>query len=292
VHFTGKERDTSGNDYFGARYYSSALGRWMSPDPSGQTYAEMTNPQSFNLYAYVMNNPLVNLDPIGLDCIYFTNDGLNVESIDPQNSTQNAGTGLNQQATDCGAHGGNWVNGTVGAVIPNSQGGFNVSSSDSLATYYTTLTSPDLESSGTGCFGNCTTGYSVYTTYDLKSMLVTGSFDDFLQWLPKNGAPGYAGAQYPLSTASKYTLGGKDGDNDYCGSNGAGIPLNNNDWACAMHDYNSHNLGDQHWLDAWDRKNPKGPQLQQTNQNLCDHVSGPEGLAIKAAFTLTYWGCR
>jgi RHS repeat-associated protein len=35
-HFTGKERDTeSGNDYFGARYYSSAMGRWMSPDPLG-----------------------------------------------------------------------------------------------------------------------------------------------------------------------------------------------------------------------------------------------------------------
>jgi len=35
-HFTGKERDSeSGNDYFGARYYSSAMGRFMSPDPSG-----------------------------------------------------------------------------------------------------------------------------------------------------------------------------------------------------------------------------------------------------------------
>ena len=30
---TGKERDAeSGNDYFGARYYSSAMGRFMSPD--------------------------------------------------------------------------------------------------------------------------------------------------------------------------------------------------------------------------------------------------------------------
>jgi len=30
----GKERDTeSGNDYFGTRYYSSAMGRFMSPDP-------------------------------------------------------------------------------------------------------------------------------------------------------------------------------------------------------------------------------------------------------------------
>jgi RHS repeat-associated protein len=33
-HFTGKERDTeSGNDYFGARYYASSMGRFMSPDP-------------------------------------------------------------------------------------------------------------------------------------------------------------------------------------------------------------------------------------------------------------------
>jgi len=31
---TGKERDTkSGNDYFGARYYASSMGRFMSPDP-------------------------------------------------------------------------------------------------------------------------------------------------------------------------------------------------------------------------------------------------------------------
>jgi RHS repeat-associated protein len=35
-HFTGKERDAeSGNDYFGARYYASSMGRWMSPDWSG-----------------------------------------------------------------------------------------------------------------------------------------------------------------------------------------------------------------------------------------------------------------
>jgi len=35
--YTGKERDTeSGNDYFGARYYSSAMGRFMSPDWSAK----------------------------------------------------------------------------------------------------------------------------------------------------------------------------------------------------------------------------------------------------------------
>ncbi|MDR3573594.1 MAG: RHS repeat-associated core domain-containing protein, partial [Anaerolineaceae bacterium] len=48
-HFTGKERDTeSGNDYFGARYYSSAMGRFMSPDwnesPVAIPYADLSNP--------------------------------------------------------------------------------------------------------------------------------------------------------------------------------------------------------------------------------------------------------
>jgi RHS repeat-associated protein len=70
--FTGKERDTeSGNDYFGARYYSSAVGRFMSPDWSAKVmpvpYAKLNDPQSLNLYAYVMNNPLTNVDPDGHD---------------------------------------------------------------------------------------------------------------------------------------------------------------------------------------------------------------------------------
>jgi len=71
---TGKERDTeSGNDYFFARYYSSALGRFMSPDWSAKVmpvpYATMSDPQSLNLYAYVRNNPVSRVDPDGhLDC--------------------------------------------------------------------------------------------------------------------------------------------------------------------------------------------------------------------------------
>ena len=66
-HFTGKEHDSeSGNDYFGARYLSSILGRWMSPDPTGLALAEAENPQSLNLYSYVQNNPLSVIDPDGL----------------------------------------------------------------------------------------------------------------------------------------------------------------------------------------------------------------------------------
>jgi len=70
--FTGKERDTeSGNDYFEARYYSSSMGRFMSPDWSAKVmpvpYAKLDNPQSLNLYAYVGNNPLTRVDLDGHD---------------------------------------------------------------------------------------------------------------------------------------------------------------------------------------------------------------------------------
>jgi RHS repeat-associated protein len=68
--FTGKERDQeSGNDYFGARYYASNMGRWMSPDWSAKVepvpYAKLDNPQSLNLYTYALNNPLRNIDKDG-----------------------------------------------------------------------------------------------------------------------------------------------------------------------------------------------------------------------------------
>jgi RHS repeat-associated protein len=71
--FTGKERDTeSGLDYFGARYYTSTMGRWMSPDwaskPEAVPYSTLDNPQSLNLYGYVLNNPLSHADADGHCC--------------------------------------------------------------------------------------------------------------------------------------------------------------------------------------------------------------------------------
>lgn len=67
AHFTGKERDSESElDYFGARYYSSTMGRFMSPDwadsPSPVPWAVFSDPQSLNLYSYVRNNPLSHRD--------------------------------------------------------------------------------------------------------------------------------------------------------------------------------------------------------------------------------------
>jgi RHS repeat-associated protein len=67
--FEGKERDTeTGNDDFGARYYSNRFGRWLSADwssvPVPVPYANLTNPQTLNLYAMVADDPesFVDLD--------------------------------------------------------------------------------------------------------------------------------------------------------------------------------------------------------------------------------------
>jgi RHS repeat-associated protein len=66
--FTGKERDAeSGLDNFGARYFSSSAGRFeTTDDPGADQHPE--EPQSWNMYSYVRNNPLGNIDPDGRAC--------------------------------------------------------------------------------------------------------------------------------------------------------------------------------------------------------------------------------
>jgi RHS repeat-associated protein len=47
------------------RRYSPEKGRWMSPDPAGQDAADPSDPQTWNMYAYVRNNPTTLTDPDG-----------------------------------------------------------------------------------------------------------------------------------------------------------------------------------------------------------------------------------
>jgi RHS repeat-associated protein len=68
--FTGKKRDTeTGLDYFGARYYSNGLGRWISADwsatPVPVPYADFADPQTLNLYQFVGGNPASKADADG-----------------------------------------------------------------------------------------------------------------------------------------------------------------------------------------------------------------------------------
>src|SRR5262249_47438322 len=87
--FTGKERDSeTGLDYFGARYYSNGLGRFITPDwsavPVPVPYADLSDPQSLNQYSYVRNIPTVKVDPDGHCCLEEITDTIEVIAQNPQ----------------------------------------------------------------------------------------------------------------------------------------------------------------------------------------------------------------
>ncbi|MCZ2075083.1 MAG: RHS repeat-associated core domain-containing protein [Bryobacterales bacterium] len=62
---TADQKFETGLDYFRARYYSGAQGRFTSPDPMFFQVEMLADPQRFNLYAYARNNPLRFIDPTG-----------------------------------------------------------------------------------------------------------------------------------------------------------------------------------------------------------------------------------
>ena len=67
------------------------MGRFLSPDPSGLAFANQGNPQSLNLYSYALNNPLVNTDPTGMECVW--DDGSFDSEDDPVTGSSAGCTG-------------------------------------------------------------------------------------------------------------------------------------------------------------------------------------------------------
>jgi RHS repeat-associated protein len=102
--FTGYERDSeSGLDYANQRYYFSTIARFMTPDPLGAS-ADIMNPQTWNRYTYVINSPLSYIDPLGLVCYHFNDDGV----LEPNYVETESG---------CADHGGFWSDGDGGTEI-------------------------------------------------------------------------------------------------------------------------------------------------------------------------------
>lgn len=77
-------------------------GRWISPDPAGLNAADPSNPQSWNRYAYVLNNPLSYKDPLGLYCDYSDHD-------DPSSGFDSSQFDYNSNTGECTDNGGQWV---------------------------------------------------------------------------------------------------------------------------------------------------------------------------------------
>ena len=117
--FEGKERDQeTGNDDFGARYYSNRFGRWLSADwsavPVAVPYATLANPQTLNLYSMVGDDPETSADLDGhtdvWDVVNFVVGAVNAFASDTV-----GGAGRQQQDTTAGKLGA--AAGDAGATI-------------------------------------------------------------------------------------------------------------------------------------------------------------------------------
>jgi RHS repeat-associated protein len=62
LNYTGQQLDGTGLLYYHARYYDANLGRFISAD---RLVPDPNDPQDFNRYSYVKNNPVLHTDPTG-----------------------------------------------------------------------------------------------------------------------------------------------------------------------------------------------------------------------------------
>jgi RHS repeat-associated protein len=111
--FTGQNSDASTGLYdFPARGLSTQ-GRWAAPDPAGLAAVDPSNPQSWNRYAYVLNNPLAFVDPTGLYC-----DGADGVGIGVGGNPGDA-TGIFTQEA-CEANRGTWIDPVTTTITVNA----------------------------------------------------------------------------------------------------------------------------------------------------------------------------
>ena len=275
---TGKERDTeSGNDYFGARYYASSMGRFMSPDPSGLLAQRPEDPQSWNLYAYARNNPLIFIDPNGLDCIYATDNGKGVESIDH-----------NSSSGECGGSGGTWLSGYVDedwAHYNKTAKAFEAAGEDGGQVNFAQFQAGAQTNDSGGCLSGCGSyGFASTSADFLTGQLVGNSrptdgsdpLDGLLTFMTKR--------DQAVTDFWKGVAGPINGKDNWAGPGGMGPPQGTGDWRAAVHDYNFNTNGitigsyfNPHLSPATSRA------LIQSNNNLM-RTGGVQGAKEKMTF--------
>jgi RHS repeat-associated protein len=210
--FTGQDQDVAtgpggaGVYDFLFRKYDPSAGRWLSPDPYGWGAVDQTAPQSLNRYAYVMNNPMNAVDPLGLVCI--SSDG----SYD--NSYDGPAAGCN----------GYYVQGFIGDGGMSYGEGMNQAINS--PEYHFGYNTPPYQITGVNFAGNVSSGYSGYSGY---YVIHSSGFD------PNTGNIIIATNEYTYSDPSTAqwfynTLANQSG-----ATNGPGAPNNGNTIRAVTH---------------------------------------------------------
>ncbi len=131
--FTGYQSDSadSSTDYARFRNLEYAMARFNRPDPYLGSY-DFSNPQSFNRYAYVMNNPLTGVDPAGLD-------PASCDPSDPSSCPNTGSSGPDQTQANSSADSSSSPGGgdySPGTVLQDQYGNFYVVNTDGSISPY------------------------------------------------------------------------------------------------------------------------------------------------------------
>ncbi len=165
--FTGDTQDTIAGTFDTAnRELDPRQGRWLSPDPSGLAAVDPTNPQSWNRYAYVLNNPLYYSDPTGLVCVW--DDGTEEAEVSDGGASY----------SECVAQGGNWIDRTEITVNGDDPGGPDPTLENGQEIF------PEVLSSNAANNGrNCTAGSASAVQYAAATAQVAAMTSEFFSGL-------------------------------------------------------------------------------------------------------------
>jgi RHS repeat-associated protein len=178
--FTGQNQDTTAGLYdFLFREYDPKQSRWTSPDPSGLASVSPANPQSWNRYVYVLNNPLALVDPSGLYCQW-----------DDHSFDDDPANGGADQAT-CGAEGGTWIDGPASSD-PGNAGFCYVDGVPGLCSSQTLP--PDDTGDSSGFAGMDPAGFSSQIGNALLNGIVTGLEQAYCSAMPDGRTVGVSAA--------------------------------------------------------------------------------------------------
>lgn len=221
------------------------------------------------------------IDPNGLDCVYATDNGKGVESIDH-----------NSNAGECGDHGGTWVPGNVNEsnVYYNEKNEmFQVASNDGENIYYSTFASGAITRENGTCITGCAGADIQHANAAwLSSMIVKGNLDQMMHFMVKrmDAIHGILFRNWFGALMERVLSGGLDPrDNNWAGPSGMGPPQTQSDWGAMVHDYNFE-VNDIHISSYFNPSISKATAkaLIQSNKNLIRNARGIQKIKFGLVF--------